>query len=82
MVPMNPNVGMVAQRVMYFTWMNIHVLQGSKFEEDHQVFNNEVYKVLIIIRLTPVEIRNGFLSTYGCFSNLVQPMNGIEAGRC
>lgn len=46
MVPVNPNVGMVATRVRYFTRMNLPELHESKVEEDSQVFINEVYKVL------------------------------------
>ncbi|WMV58380.1 hypothetical protein MTR67_051765 [Solanum verrucosum] len=55
MVPVNPYVGMVATRVRDFTRMNLLEPLESKVEEDPREFINEVYKVLIIMGLTPVE---------------------------
>ena len=52
---MNPNVGTTATRVRDSTRMNPPEFHGSKVEEDPQEFIDEVYKVLMIMGVTPVE---------------------------
>uniref|UniRef100_M1DGP0 Gag-pol polyprotein n=1 Tax=Solanum tuberosum TaxID=4113 RepID=M1DGP0_SOLTU len=54
-VPMNPNMGMTASRVTYFTIMNPPEFHGSRVEKDPQEFIDEVYKVLMIMGVTSVE---------------------------
>ncbi|WMV24166.1 hypothetical protein MTR67_017551 [Solanum verrucosum] len=53
--PLNPNVGTTTTRVRDFTKMNPLEFHCSKVEEDPQDFIDEVYKVLMIMGVTPVE---------------------------
>ncbi|XP_049372511.1 uncharacterized protein LOC125837430 [Solanum verrucosum] len=54
-VPINPNAGTTTTRVRDFTRMNPPEFHGSKVEKDPQKFTNELYKVLMIMGVTPVE---------------------------
>ncbi|WMV18788.1 hypothetical protein MTR67_012173 [Solanum verrucosum] len=51
----NPNVGTVVARVRDLTRINPPKFYGSKVEEDPQEFIDEVYKILAIMGVTPVE---------------------------
>ncbi|WMV58293.1 hypothetical protein MTR67_051678 [Solanum verrucosum] len=53
--PYEPNVGTTTSSVRGFTRMNPLEFYGSKVEEDTQEFIDEVYKVLAIMGVTPVE---------------------------
>ncbi|WMV29202.1 hypothetical protein MTR67_022587 [Solanum verrucosum] len=53
--PMNPIVGTTTSRVRDFMTMNPPKFYGSKVEENPQGFIDEVYKVLAIMGVTPVE---------------------------
>ncbi|WMV08350.1 hypothetical protein MTR67_001735 [Solanum verrucosum] len=55
MIFVNPNVGTVATRVSGFTEMNPPEFHGSKVEEHSQEFINDMYNVLMILDVTPVE---------------------------
>lgn len=52
---MNPDIGMMTSRVRDVTRMNQLEFHGYKVEEDPQDFIDEVYKVLEIRGLMPVE---------------------------
>uniref|UniRef100_M1DB37 Gag-pol polyprotein n=1 Tax=Solanum tuberosum TaxID=4113 RepID=M1DB37_SOLTU len=54
-VPVNLNVGTMSSKLRGFTRINPPKFHGSKVEEDPQEFIDEVYKVLMIIGVTPVE---------------------------
>uniref|UniRef100_M1B2G9 Gag-pol polyprotein n=1 Tax=Solanum tuberosum TaxID=4113 RepID=M1B2G9_SOLTU len=54
-VLVNQNVGTMTTSVRDFTRMNYLECHGSKFEEDPKEFNDEVYKVLMIMGVTLVE---------------------------
>ncbi|WMV41072.1 hypothetical protein MTR67_034457 [Solanum verrucosum] len=53
--PVNRNVGTTTTRVRDFTRMNTPEFHGSKVEEDPQEFIDDVYKVLMFMRVTSVE---------------------------
>ncbi|WMV37505.1 hypothetical protein MTR67_030890, partial [Solanum verrucosum] len=53
--PMNQNVRTVPSRAGYFTRINPPEFHDSKVEEFPQDFIDEVYNVLIIMGVTPVE---------------------------
>ncbi|WMV57767.1 hypothetical protein MTR67_051152 [Solanum verrucosum] len=55
---MNPIVGMVAIKVRNFTMMNPSKFYGSKVEEDLQQFVEEIYKIVKIMEVTPMEKAN------------------------
>lgn len=62
-MPMNPIVGMVETSVRYFTRLKLE-FHGSMVEEDPQEFIDEIYKVLMIIKVTLVKKgRIGYLQT-------------------
>ncbi|WMV54781.1 hypothetical protein MTR67_048166 [Solanum verrucosum] len=54
-VSLNPNVCTMTCRVRAFTRMNPLEFYGSMVEEDPQEFIDEVYKVLMIMVVTPDE---------------------------
>ncbi|WMV14190.1 hypothetical protein MTR67_007575 [Solanum verrucosum] len=81
--PVNLNVGTVASREWDFMRMNPLELYDSKVEEDPQEFIDEVYNVLAIMGVTPVE--KAELATYqlkGVVQNLVQLMERSKTSRC
>ncbi|WMV46458.1 hypothetical protein MTR67_039843 [Solanum verrucosum] len=55
MVPVNLNVGTTSTRVRDCTRTNPSNFHGSKVEKDFQKFIDEVYKVLMIMGVMPVE---------------------------
>ncbi|WMV19305.1 hypothetical protein MTR67_012690 [Solanum verrucosum] len=55
MVPVNLNMGTTISRVGDFTRMNPTKFYGSKVEENPKEFIDEVYKVLDIMGVTPIE---------------------------
>ncbi|WMV25102.1 hypothetical protein MTR67_018487 [Solanum verrucosum] len=54
-VPMNPNKGMEATRVRDITSVNPLEFHGSTVEDDPQEFIYEVYKVLMMMGVMPLE---------------------------
>lgn len=52
---MNLNVGTTLSRVRDFTRMNPSEFHGFKVEKDPQELIDEMYKVLMFIRVTPME---------------------------
>ena len=54
-----PRVGTIASHLRDFTRMNRLTFYGSKDEEYHQEFIDEIYKILYAIRLTTSD-KDGF----------------------
>ncbi|WMV24231.1 hypothetical protein MTR67_017616 [Solanum verrucosum] len=54
-VSVNPNVGTTSSKLRGFTRMNPPEFHGSKVEKDPQEFIDKVYKVLMIMGVTPLE---------------------------
>ena len=54
MTIVNTIMGITTTRVRDFIWMDPPEFDGSKVEEDPQEFIDDVYKVLMVIRVTLV----------------------------
>ncbi|XP_049347353.1 uncharacterized protein LOC125811846 [Solanum verrucosum] len=80
-VPLNPYVGTTTTRIRDFTRMNPSKFHDFMVEKDPQEFIDEVYKMLMIMGVMPVE--KAELAAYqlkGVCSSFVPPMEGREGG--
>ena len=78
LVSVNPNVGMEASIVNYFTRMNPLEFYVSKIEKEPQDFIDEVYVTCYYRHDSNKKRRNCPLTTPGVSSNLVQ---SVERGK-
>ena len=67
----------MTSKLRVFVRMNPPVLLGSEVNEDPQKFLDGVYKALSAMRVTSKgKAELDFVPIEGCFSNLVQSMEG------
>lgn len=68
MAPMNPRLGKEVTTVRDFIWMNLLELHGSKIEDNPQEFNDEIYKMLMVIGVTAIENKESATYQLNCVS--------------